>query len=50
MIGVREDVFNLFVIVESSVYTNATYQQGRYDEHGVARHGYEADVPFIDTL
>ena len=24
-------------------------QQGRYGEHGVARHGYAVDAPFIDT-
>jgi len=28
---------------------DCTYQQGRYDEHGVARHGYAVDAPFIDT-
>ncbi len=31
------------------VYTDCVYQQGRYDEHGVARHGYAADAPFIET-
>ena len=35
--------------VEFSVYIDCTYQNGRYDEHGVARHGYAADAPFIDT-
>ena len=35
--------------VEFPVFIDATYQQGRYDEHGVARHGYAADAPFIDT-
>jgi len=28
---------------------DCTSQQGRYDEHGVSRHGYAADAPFIDT-
>jgi hypothetical protein len=28
---------------------DSTYQQGRYNEHGVARHGYAVDAPFIDT-
>ena len=31
------------------VFIDGVYQQGRYDEHGVARHGYAADAPFIDT-
>jgi len=31
------------------VFIDCVYQQGRYDEHGVARHGYTADAPFIDT-
>jgi len=31
------------------VYIDCVYQQGRYDEHGVARHGYAADAPFIET-
>ncbi len=31
------------------VFIDCVYQQGRYDEHGVARHGYAADAPFIDT-
>jgi len=35
--------------VEFPVYIDCTYQQGRYDEHGVARHGYAADAPFIDS-
>jgi len=35
--------------VEFPVYIDCTYQNGRYDEHGVARHGYAADAPFIDT-
>lgn len=35
--------------VEFPVYIDATYQQGKYDEHGVARHGYAVDAPFIET-
>ena len=35
--------------VEFPVYIDCSYQQGRYDEHGVARHGYAADAPFIET-
>jgi hypothetical protein len=35
--------------VEFPVYVDCTYQNGRYDEHGVARHGYAVDAPFIDT-
>ena len=35
--------------VEFPVYIDCTYQNGRYDEHGVARHGYAADAPFIDS-
>ncbi len=35
--------------VTFSVFIDCVYQQGRYDEHGVARHGYAADAPFIDT-
>ncbi len=35
--------------VEFPVYINCTYVNSRYDEHGVARHGYAADAPFIDT-
>ncbi len=35
--------------VEFPVYIDCTYQNGRYDEHGVARHGYAADAPFIET-
>jgi len=31
------------------VYIDCVCQQGRYDEHGVARHGYAADAPFIET-
>ncbi|GAA0471211.1 hypothetical protein GCM10008985_30120 [Halococcus dombrowskii] len=36
--------------VEFPVYIDCTYQNGQYDEHGVARHGYAVDVPFIETL
>ena len=35
--------------VEFPVYIDCTYLNGRYDENGVARHGYAADAPFIDT-
>ena len=35
--------------VEFPVYIDCTYLNGRYDEHGVARHGYAADAPFIET-
>jgi len=35
--------------VEFPVYIDCTYQNGRYDDHGVARHGYAADAPFIDS-
>ncbi|WP_256684140.1 ISH3 family transposase [Halococcus qingdaonensis] len=35
--------------VEFPVYIDCTYQNGRYDEHGVARHGYAVDAPFIET-
>ena len=31
------------------VYLDCVCQQGRYDEHEVARHGYAADAPFIET-
>src|SRR6056297_1953385 len=31
------------------VFIDCVYQRGRYDEHGVARHGYAADAPSIDT-
>ena len=31
------------------MYIDCVYQQGRYDEHGVVRHGYAADAPFIET-
>ena len=35
--------------VEFPVYIDCTYQQGRYDAHGVARHGYAAEADFIQT-
>jgi len=35
--------------VEFPVYIDCTYLNGRYDDHGVARHGYAADAPFIET-
>ena len=35
--------------VEFPVMIDCTYKQGRYDEEGVARHGYAVDAPFIDT-
>ena len=35
--------------VEFPVYIDCTYQNGRYDEHGVVRHGYAADAPFINS-
>jgi len=35
--------------VEFPVMIECTYQQGRYREHRVARHGYAIDAPFIDT-
>ncbi|WP_018257795.1 ISH3 family transposase [Halomicrobium katesii] len=35
--------------VEFPVMIDCTYQMGRHDEEGVARHGYAVDAPFIDT-
>ncbi|UOO97065.1 ISH3 family transposase (plasmid) [Halococcus dombrowskii] len=35
--------------VDFPVYIDCTYQQGKYDEEGVARHGYAVDAPFIET-
>jgi IS4 transposase len=35
--------------VDFPVYIDCTYLNGRDDEHGVARHGYAADAPFIET-
>jgi len=29
--------------------TSTAYLNGKYDENGVARHGYAADAPFIDS-
>lgn len=37
------------VTVEFPVHIDCTCQNGRYDEHEVARHGYAADAPFIET-
>ncbi|GAD51824.1 LOW QUALITY PROTEIN: hypothetical protein MBEHAL_0584 [Halarchaeum acidiphilum MH1-52-1] len=37
------------VTVEFPLYIDATYQRGRYGEHGVARHGSAVDAPFIET-
>ena len=34
--------------VEFPVYIDCTYLNGKYDENGVARHGYAADAPFIE--
>ena len=31
------------------VFIDCVYQQERYDENGMARQGYAADAPFIDT-
>ena len=31
------------------VFIDCVYQQGRYDEYGVTRHGYAVDAPFITT-
>ncbi|MFC6888446.1 ISH3 family transposase, partial [Halorubrum trueperi] len=35
--------------VEFPVNIDCTYLNGKYDDHGAARHGYAADAPFIDT-
>jgi len=45
----REIEHDLAGKVTFSVSIDCVYQQGRYDKHGVARHGYAADAPFIDT-
>jgi hypothetical protein len=37
------------VTVEFTVCIDCTYQNGRYDEHGVARHGSAADASFITS-
>jgi len=34
--------------VEFPVYIDCTYLNGKYDDNGVARHGYAADAPFIE--
>jgi len=34
--------------VEFPVMIDCTYKNGRYGEHGVARHGYAVDAPFVD--
>jgi putative transposase len=31
------------------VYIDCTYLNGKYDENGVAGHGYAADAPFIES-
>lgn len=31
------------------IYIDATYLQGWYGEHGIDRHGYEGEAPFIET-
>jgi len=31
------------------VYIDCTYLNGKYGGNGVARHGYAADAPFIDS-
>ena len=35
--------------VDFPVYIDCAYQQGKYDEEGVARHGYAVHAPFIET-
>jgi hypothetical protein len=45
----REIEHGLAGKVTFPVFIDCVYQRGRYDEHGVARHGYAADAPFIDT-
>jgi len=35
--------------VDFPVMIDCTYKMGRYDDTGVARHGYAVDAPFIDT-
>ena len=45
----REIEHDLAGEVTFPVFIDCVYQQGRYDENGVARHGYAADAPFIDT-
>ena len=36
-------------IIEVPVYIDCAYLNGKYDENGMARHGYAADTPFIET-
>jgi IS4 transposase len=36
-------------IVDFPVYIDCTYQNGRYEEHGVARQRRSRDAPFIDS-
>ena len=45
----REIEHRLAGKVTFPVFIDCVYQRGRYDENGVARHGYAADAPFIDT-
>ncbi|ERH06121.1 MAG: hypothetical protein J07HN4v3_01731, partial [Halonotius sp. J07HN4] len=45
----REIEHELAGKVTFPVFIDCVYQRGRYDEHGVACHGYAADAPFIDT-
>jgi hypothetical protein len=45
----REIEHKLAGEVTFPVFIDCVYHQGRYDEHGVARHGYAVDAPFIDT-
>jgi len=45
----REIEPNLAGEVTFPVLIDCVYQRGRYDGHGVTRHGYAADAPFIDT-
>jgi len=35
--------------VEFRTYIDRTYQSERYDDHGIAYHGYTVDAPFIDS-
>jgi IS4 transposase len=37
------------VTVEFPVYIGCTDLNGKYDDRGVARHGYAADAPFIES-
>ena len=40
---------NLAGTVTFPVLIDFTYQRGRYDKHGVARHDHAVDAPFITT-